>query len=191
MLDDLNKAPKTLVETTCHDYGLKYVMDTYNKTYDPKLKYLKLTQVPLSVQIQQEPKQIGESFMCISKTNWEKLQLDPVLSYNNDVAIRDLTVIKGIDFEWLNDDMIIYHMLGLDDEGINFERKDKANFTVLIDILSRHPELSHWGLFRFQKENIPYLWNLDSKKIYDEYIKGKMNLYNQEDFWDFIYKENN
>ncbi len=186
---DIFNEPQVLTTLQCEDVGMKYVLEKMNKQYINKFPARVFhSEVGKKFPINQTPNQIPQSLICLSdetlkKFDFEKLKL---LSYNNDTIIRDLSILYGIEHEWVNDDLIVLHMHGLDD----MIKSNGKEYETVLNVVKTYPELSHAGVFRFHKDNIPYLDKDETKKIYENYLSGGRGVvWNEQDLRNYIYEE--
>lgn len=163
-------------QITVDDLGMKYILESNNieyinsfnvNTYRPIKIDSMLNQKQLSDYFVKENNQISESFICLSKESFKKLDLSPDVSYHNDVVVRDLSIIAGIKYEWIHDEICLIHMLGKD-----LYKSISDDFDTTFEILKYYPELAHFGLFRFHPKYIPFIVEnkLNVKAIYENYI---------------------
>lgn len=177
-VNDLSILDNELIsyEINCSDMGMEYVQKSNGEQYTEKFNvksYLPihidsmLNQNPNSDYFIKENNQISESFICISRETFEKLDLSPEASYHNDVVVRDLSIICGLSHEWIHDEICLIHMLGKD-----LYKASSDDFDTTLKILEHYPELAHFGLFRFHPNYIPYILKsrLNVQNIYDNYI---------------------
>lgn len=165
---NLNKIKFDWIE--CNDYGFKYILDINNKGdwYSDRMKISYYdSNIPGIIQ---NPSQIPSAFICLSKKSLYKINLDRIISYHNDVMIRDFSIMEGINFEWINDEIIFLHLNGKDDELKTLS----ADYEMTKKIIKKYSELSYYGFFRFRNDFIPYIQNIDKKFIFNNYIKNKM-----------------
>lgn len=171
-VNDLNILNNELKDynINCSDLGLEYLCDLKNIEYKEKFQIKGYCDIVVDSSFKQtigsnilfkENNQIPESFICLSKDNIFKLNLNSNASYHNDVVIRDLSILKDIKFEWVHDDICLIHMLGLD-----LYKSPENDFDSTLKIIQQYKELSHFGVFRFHPNYIPYLKNLDLNKVY-------------------------
>ena len=148
------------------DYGFKYVLDQSNQLYKTNYTVLKYN---INTN-QQQFSLVPDSFMCISNDTISKIDFKNIVSYHNDVIIRDKSALCGVGYEWLNDELVFVHLNGKDD-AIKTANKD---YECTEYIIKNMPELAHYGLFRFREDFLQYMANIDIKNIFDNYIEYKM-----------------
>jgi hypothetical protein len=168
----------------CDDYGFKYILDKNKKRYDNVFPSMVFKNPGFN--INQNAGQIPQSFICVSDKNIKKFDLNKMkdFSYNNDTIIRDLSVVYNINHEWVNNDLILIHLQGLDD----MLKSNEKEYETTLSIIKNYNELSHFGMFRFHKDNIPYLNKQESKFIYENYLYQRGTVWNEQELKDFIYK---
>lgn len=157
-------------ELPCSDYGFDYILEHHG--FSPTNSIISAYYINTDTIVNIQPKQIPESFMCISLDNFKRFDREKLTvgTYHNDVVIRDLSVVYGIKHEWLNDELVLLHMRGLDD----MNKTVKSDYNTTEEIIKNIPELQHFGMFRFHPRFLPYMKTIDKRYIYEKYIKNKV-----------------
>jgi hypothetical protein len=165
-----------------YDFGFKYVKDTVGLKY---CSYFEMA-VPSQLSIY-SPKHIPESFIAMSKKSFNRIGASEFISYHNDVLVRDISAINRIDEEWLNDELILLHLRGIDDAKKTIEKDNQ----IQQQIIEKYPQLWFYSLFRYDNRfNTIIDKNRDKAKyIFENYIDEKMQTINQDKLRCFLYEK--